>query len=277
MGRYHEVRILDIIFQILWAAAFFSHPLKITGIRKDVSIPKKLICRNTVQGRYKLADDNGYICTALSVSPWTRCCPESGERFSCLGCNLISKCCNSYEYCVSCCLNPSMTQEELVLKLKIAKPLTAGTHSSIFDFCSGRCRHNSANVVHENAYSSDFHHCYISQTNSSGLIEPNFERRLTGIDIIIGKQGESCNLACISKGQSCVSNKLSVINSCELLEKYMRCKGSCFASMGADQPAEVVNDAPKHMFPGACLYSQTDGGLSCEGFHPQTKRLCPCA
>lgn len=26
---------------------------------------------------------------------------------SCRGCNRLSQCCNSYEYCVSCCLNPS--------------------------------------------------------------------------------------------------------------------------------------------------------------------------
>ncbi|PKU70588.1 hypothetical protein MA16_Dca008705 [Dendrobium catenatum] len=131
--------------------------------RKDVGLPQKLVCRNTVQGRHLLADDNGYVCTALSVYPWTYCCPETGER----GCNLVSKCCNSYEYCVSCCLNPSVTEEDAVLKLKIAKPVTAGTYPSAFDFCVGRCRHNSASVVHENAYVSDFHHCYSLQTNSS--------------------------------------------------------------------------------------------------------------
>lgn len=27
----------------------------------------------------------------------------------------------------------------------------------------------------------------------------------------------------------------------------MRCKGSCFASMGSDQPAEVADDAPKNV------------------------------
>ncbi|KAI0508202.1 hypothetical protein KFK09_014337 [Dendrobium nobile] len=277
MGESPVLIIPDVLFRILWALTLLSFPHKIAGIRKDVGLPQKLVCRNTVQGRHLLADDNGYVCTALSVYPWTYCCPETGERFSCQGCNLVSKCCNSYEYCVSCCLNPSVTEEDAVLKLKIAKPVTAGTYPSAFDFCVGRCRHNSASVVHENAYVSDFHHCYSLQTNSSRVIEPNFERRLAGIDIVIGKQGESCNSACISKGKSCVSNKLSVINRCELLEKYMRCKGSCFASMGADQPAEVADNAPKDMYPGACLYSQTDSMLSCDGSHKQTRRLCPCA
>lgn len=27
----------------------------------------------------------------------------------------------------------------------------------------------------------------------------------------------------------------------------MSCKGACLASIGADQPAEVVNDAPNHL------------------------------
>jgi len=31
------------------------------------------------------------------------------------------------------------------------------------------------------------------------------------------------------------------------IQKYMSCKGSCLASVGADQPAEVVYDAPMHM------------------------------
>lgn len=75
----------------------------------------------------------GYVCDAVSVDPQSRCCPEKGEKFSCQwvflsrpdkrlpwpwiqdkleknvcrGCNLLSQCCNSYEYCVSCCVNPA--------------------------------------------------------------------------------------------------------------------------------------------------------------------------
>lgn len=76
---------------------------------------------------------------------------------ACSGCNLGLKCCNSYEYCVSCCLSPAkvfvktisnfnwiawllnilngtnwyykiylQTQEDTALKVKIAKPITAG-------------------------------------------------------------------------------------------------------------------------------------------------------
>lgn len=31
------------------------------------------------------------------------------------------------------------------------------------------------------------------------------------------------------------------------MKRYMTCKGSCLASAGADQPAEVVEDAPRDL------------------------------
>ncbi|XP_042503324.1 uncharacterized protein LOC122080604 isoform X2 [Macadamia integrifolia] len=256
---------------------FLQLPAIISAIRKDISLQMKQVCKSTVQGRYLLSDDNGHVCDALSVDPWSHCCPVAGEKFSCHGCNLVSQCCNSYEYCVSCCLNPARTQKELALKVKIAKPMTAGTYASVFDFCAGRCRHNSESVVHENAYASDYHHCFSLPLNSSGTTISHLEARLAGINVVIGRQGESCNSVCRSKDQSCVPNKLSVLNKCELLQKYMSCKGACLASIGSDQPAIVVDDAPRHLNPGACLYTQTQAMLSCDGSHRHTRRLCPCA
>jgi hypothetical protein len=44
-------------------------------------------------------------------------------------------------------LNPSQTLLEKVVKVKVAKPATSGTYKSVFDFCAGRCRHNSESVV----------------------------------------------------------------------------------------------------------------------------------
>lgn len=76
----------------------------------------------------------GYVCDALSLDPQSRCCHGKVEQYSCQwvisscfitlvvkcirwilptninscsGCNLGLKCCNSYEYCVSCCLSPA--------------------------------------------------------------------------------------------------------------------------------------------------------------------------
>ncbi|KAG5224394.1 glycosyltransferase family protein [Salix suchowensis] len=108
------------------------------------------------------------------------------------------------------------TQEAQVLRVKIAKPSTAVSYTSVFDFCAGRCRHNSESVVHENAYLSDFHHCFSLPSNSSGANYTQLEARLGGINVVIGKQGESCDSACKSYGQSCVLNKLLVLNQCDM-------------------------------------------------------------
>ncbi|PIN15988.1 hypothetical protein CDL12_11369 [Handroanthus impetiginosus] len=222
---------------LLLVILHFSPP--VSAIRKDVSLQLKQYCRTTVQGRFFLTDDNGNVCDAFSVDPLSRCCPEKGDQFSCQGCNLFSQCCNSYEFCVSCCLNPAM--------------------------------------VHENAYLSEFHHCFSMPSNYSGSSSTQLEARLAGINIITGRQGESCDSVCKSSGQSCVPNKLALLNQCEVIQKYMSCKGACLESIGADQPAEVVDDAPRHLNPGACLYTKTETMLSCDGSHRHTRRLCPCA
>ncbi|KAG2557346.1 hypothetical protein PVAP13_8NG250007 [Panicum virgatum] len=226
------------------AVAFACLPTPVSGIRKDIGFIEPIMCRSTVQGRHLISDDNGYVCSALSINPWSHCCPTMGDRFSCQGCKHDLQCCNSYEYCVSCCLNPSKTKKEDVLKLKVAKPVTAGTYTNVFDFCTGRCRHSSASVVHENAYASDFHHCFSVQQNSSGSTEAISVAKLLGINVVVGRPGESCSLVCKVRGQSCVPSRLSVLNKCEILQKYMRCKSGCFRSLGPDQPAEVVVEAP---------------------------------
>ncbi|KAB1213313.1 hypothetical protein CJ030_MR5G003617 [Morella rubra] len=109
-----------------------------------------------------------------------------------------------------------MTRKGQILKVKIGKQATAGTYSNVFDFCAGRCRHNSESVVHENAYLSDFHHCFSLPSNSSGVSNTNLEARLNGINVIVGRRSESCDSVCKSNGQSCVPNKLLVLNQCDI-------------------------------------------------------------
>ncbi|KAL5539087.1 hypothetical protein UlMin_046337 [Ulmus minor] len=265
------------LFFLIFHLLIFHFSSRTSAIRTDIGFEEKKSCRSTVQGRYLLSDDNGYVCDALSVDPESRCCPITRDKFSCHGCNLVSQCCNSYEYCISCCLNPLKTLKQHVMKVKIAKPTTAGTYASVFDFCAGRCRHNSESVVHENAYLSDFHHCFSMPSKTSGANATQLEARLNGINVVIGRQGESCDSVCKSNGQSCVPNKLLVLNQCDVMQKYMKCKGVCMESIGADQPAVVVDTAPKHLNPGACLYTRTQSMLSCDGLHQHTRRLCPCA
>lgn len=249
----------------------------VSAIRKDESLLENHSCRTTVQGRYLVSDNNGYVCDALSLDPQSQCCPRKGDKFSCQGCNVDSQCCKSYEVCVSCCLNPSKTPKHKVFKMKIAKPVSAGTYSSVFDFCAGRCRHNSESVVHENAYLSDYHHCFSLQSNFSGGSKSEIEARLSGINVVIGRQGESCDSMCKSIGQSCVPNKLILLNRCEMLQKYVTCKGGCAVSLGPDQPAEVSDDAPQEQSPGSCVYAHVAASLSCDGANRYTRRICPCA
>ncbi|XVF37717.1 hypothetical protein REPUB_Repub20aG0033600 [Reevesia pubescens] len=175
------------------------------------------------------------------------------------------------------CVMPSHWIHSPVAVLKEETNSLVRTYLSAFDFCSGRCRHNSESVVHENAYVSDFHHCFSLPSNSFGSTVSPVEARLNGINVVIGREGESCDSVCKLNGQSCVLNKLLILNQCDIIQKYVSCKGACLASVGADQPAEVVDDAPKHLNPGACLYARTQSVLSCDGSHQHTRRLCPCA
>uniref|UniRef100_A0A0E0R6S8 SREBP regulating gene protein n=1 Tax=Oryza rufipogon TaxID=4529 RepID=A0A0E0R6S8_ORYRU len=198
--------LLHLLPRIVCAAFFACLPGLVAGIRKDIGLAAPIMCRSTVQGRHLISDDN-----ALHRNKWTK--------------------------------------ETDVLKLKVARPVTSGTYRNVFDFCMGRCRHSSASVcsivtVHENAYASDFHHCFLLQQNSSGSADSGSGPRLDGINISIGS-----------------------------LQKYMRCKSGCFSNLGPDQPAQVVDEAPSNLNPGACLYMQMDERLTCDGSHQHTRRL----
>lgn len=70
----------------------------------DSSIYK---CRNSVQGRAFIADENGYICDRFDLQV-NGCCKvdaPSTKRYKCDNCT-PSGCCALYEQCVSCCLHP---------------------------------------------------------------------------------------------------------------------------------------------------------------------------
>jgi len=269
---------------ILWLCCFcsLSSSLRIIGIeerRTDQLLHNNgMQCNNTIQGRDLLSDSHGYVCSIMAIDPATACCPEAGEKYSCLGCNMSSQCCNAYEYCVSCCLNPSRTALDVALRTKLAKQSTSGTCTSLFDYCKGRCRHNSESVVHENAYVSGDHHCFSAKSNPiGGPSEASAEVALADVSILVGRQGQACDAACYERRLSCKEEKLASINTCAELQKFNKCKGLCIPSSGPDQPAEVVSTAPKHLNPGACLYNTQVSQLSCKGSHPYTRRLCPCA
>ena len=95
-------------------------------------------CRNSIQGKVLMADDqglyfkilkmtspvrtpkcwencsfSGYVCLRADLYSTTGCCRTSGpktQRYSCETCN-DHGCCSIYEYCVSCCLHPDKVRD----------------------------------------------------------------------------------------------------------------------------------------------------------------------
>lgn len=63
-------------------------------------------CRNSIQGKLLIVDDEGYVCSRSKLLT-NGCCKldEQSVQYNCDTCN-EDGCCSDYERCVSCCLNP---------------------------------------------------------------------------------------------------------------------------------------------------------------------------
>ncbi|CAH2070360.1 unnamed protein product, partial [Thlaspi arvense] len=108
-----------------------------------------------------------------------------------------------------------------------------------YTFCPGRCRHNSESVFMILQTTSSFTIVFLwHQMLQANLTQ--VQTRLLGINVTVVRLGDSCDAVCKSCGRLCVMNKLSLLN------QYM-IAGSCLASARADQPAEVVDDAPRDL------------------------------
>ncbi|XP_075504879.1 uncharacterized protein LOC142542244 isoform X2 [Primulina tabacum] len=127
--------------------------------------------------------------------------------------------------------------------------LKSGLYGNVFYFCAGRCRHNSESVVHENAYLSEYHHCFTIPSNSSGLYE--IDANSLRIQVRAGSQNLSHGMTVGDANRSCyfcpaygssgtqVKARLVGINIIiGSIQKYMSCKGSCLSSVGG---LELVN------------------------------------
>jgi len=84
------------------------------------------------------------------------------KRYSCDTCHSQYQCCESYEYCVSCCLKPQNRPmiEQLHKKYLSQQKLLYTRIRTAFDFCAARCRTNSNSVVNENRYRTHWKHCF---------------------------------------------------------------------------------------------------------------------
>lgn len=121
-------------------------------------------CRNSVQGQRLLVDDRGYICQRMDVLKNGCCDPEADltERYSCDTCS-DSNCCVIYEYCVSCCLDPTKRHmlEVVLTKLLTGPNVLFRSLSDDYELCLTKCRTSSHSVLHENSYKDPVHkHCF---------------------------------------------------------------------------------------------------------------------
>lgn len=68
-------------------------------------------CRNSIQGKTLIVDDEGYVCSRIELLN-NGCCKLTlqSKQYDCDSC-IFDGCCSVYEYCVSCCLNPNKVSE----------------------------------------------------------------------------------------------------------------------------------------------------------------------
>lgn len=113
------------------------------------------VCRNSVQGLILLADEYGYVCDRKDLSIRGCCNPQgsSTKHYFCETC-IDNDCCNVYEHCVSCCLQP---EKQPLLRKILGKASDSFNNlfasvTDHFELCLAKCRTSSQSVQHENSY-----------------------------------------------------------------------------------------------------------------------------
>ncbi|XP_047533404.1 SREBP regulating gene protein [Vanessa atalanta] len=148
-------------------------------VYQDISLEKKpfvwrtlqehnetneIACRNSLQGKSVLVDDRGYICQREDLAK-NGCCnieSENTKRYSCKSCN-ESSCCIMFEYCVSCCIDPTKRSMLQIVLSKLSTDENVLFHSITDDYelCMTKCRTSSHSVLHENSYKNPAHkYCF---------------------------------------------------------------------------------------------------------------------
>lgn len=226
-------------------------------------------CVNSVQGKELLVDSRGVVCERQDVDADSGCCVQGLDRLSCRSCRHDLHCCHSYEYCISCCIGQQTEPTDSL---------------QLFGQCAAVCRTSSASIKHGNVYKHTYHHCYDKlgpvALNASAFAPPAAATPAassTALSIVAGELGYSCEATCANRSLSCHDSLLSLVNSCSSLAAHFTCSG-CESSDGGDQPAWVSDVAGDSYPESRCLVQRADvsGGLTCEGRHEKTRRLCVC-
>lgn len=133
---------------------------------KEKNAPKTTVtlCRSTIVGNRYITDSRGYTCKFENLDRMSHCCSTQTQtkpmRYACKTCDTKLACCSVYEHCVACCMAPER-REELTNNFEKRKNdrLYKGI-TTVFQFCSTRCRTTSRSVINENRYRSPLKHCY---------------------------------------------------------------------------------------------------------------------
>ncbi|XP_078598275.1 SREBP regulating gene protein-like isoform X2 [Branchiostoma floridae x Branchiostoma japonicum] len=112
-------------------------------------------CRNSVQGKEVIADERGFVCDREDILVGG-CCDVTSlttRRFTCASCQ-ENGCCQVYEHCVSCCLQPEKQPllRSLLDHVPDAFKTLFASVTDHFELCLAKCRTSSQSVQHENSY-----------------------------------------------------------------------------------------------------------------------------
>eukprot|EP00878_Enallax_costatus_P017950 GHUV01018875.1.p1 GENE.GHUV01018875.1~~GHUV01018875.1.p1 ORF type:complete len:299 (+),score=72.19 GHUV01018875.1:565-1461(+) len=225
-----------------------------------------------------MTDDKGKICPAGDLD-WTTGCCSAGEQHSCSKCNELDSCCDSFEHCVSCCMNPKNKPEERRKEtFKAPNNKESGFWADNFEYCLAACRTHGRSTSHENAYIGARHHCF-SKLGKPMLSPPLPPGSLDGVTVVLSASGASCSTMCQQQGLTCSQKHLHFLNSCDRLREVINCEAGCeVETFTSSMPAAVDPEAPKASRPALCLVGKNppEAQFSCEATANYMRRLCSC-
>jgi len=219
-------------------------------------------CLNTVQGKGLLTDNYGAVCHRHDINK-EGCCVQYIDRYSCKTCRSDVKCCESYEYCVSCCVTKRLPEGQVSVSVEI------------FSNCVRDCRTSSHSTRHGNEYKHKLTHCYDPKEQSLEqlVLGPNATKTLA-----LEKPSISCKEACaaLEPSHTCSEELMVPLNQCHMLRQHFPCEAGCKFDKGADSPSYVNRSTDTKYGPGVCLVNEKTSGIDCNGRNPATQRLCRC-
>ncbi|CAF3505876.1 unnamed protein product [Adineta steineri] len=138
----------------------FTHPTPKTNLNdleQAILLDNRLIskCQHFAQGKQSLVvDSKGYVCERRHLEKIDGCCQTTSSSilgpYICDTCSSTTRCCSSFEHCISCCLKPDhrIYLQNYIRSRDLKTKLLLSHLSTLFDVCVSRCRtHNEKEIV----------------------------------------------------------------------------------------------------------------------------------